>query len=280
MKFKSIIILTLLALSSINAANISTTTGLDANTPWIEVLQKLDTGRATLTLVTPALGAATFTSLAHGSDPADAGVIRLANADVIAWEASPASTDVTLTVNSSEQFVFSNAILSPTIAGHAVIEGVTATGATGTGAFVFASSPTLVTPNIGAATGTSLITTAGATSNGGAAGFGYATGAGASVTQITSRTTTVVINRVCGQVTTTADSMAAQAPTTFTVTNSTVGLGDVVVPAKVSGDVDTFCWVNSVAAGSFTVTLFNTHATAADVTAFVFNFVVIKAVTS
>jgi hypothetical protein len=49
-----------------------------------------------------------------GADPADAGVIRLPNAAVIGWEASPAGTDVTLTVNSSEQFVFSAAILSPT----------------------------------------------------------------------------------------------------------------------------------------------------------------------
>jgi len=43
-----------------------------------------------------------------------------------------------------------------TIAGHPTIEGVTSTGATGTGALVFANTPTLVTPVIGAATGTSL----------------------------------------------------------------------------------------------------------------------------
>jgi hypothetical protein len=80
------------------------------------------------TLTTPVIGAATGTSLALGSDPADAGVLRLENAAVIGWEASPAGTDVTLTVNSSEQFVFSAAILSPT----------------------------LVTPALGVATGTSL----------------------------------------------------------------------------------------------------------------------------
>ncbi len=40
--------------------------------------------------------------------------------------------------------------------GHITTEGVTATGATGTGKFVFDGTPTLVTPNIGAATGTSL----------------------------------------------------------------------------------------------------------------------------
>lgn len=53
--------------------------------------------------------------ISGAADPADAGAIRLGNAETIAWEASPASTDITLTVNSSEQFVFSNAILSPTL---------------------------------------------------------------------------------------------------------------------------------------------------------------------
>jgi hypothetical protein len=45
---------------------------------------------------------------------------------------------------------------SPTITGHATIEGVTATGATGTGKFVFDNSPTLVTPVLGVATATSI----------------------------------------------------------------------------------------------------------------------------
>ena len=38
---------------------------------------------------------------------------------------------------------------SPTITGHPTIEGVTSTGATGTGKFVFDTSPTLVTPILG-----------------------------------------------------------------------------------------------------------------------------------
>jgi hypothetical protein len=46
-----------------------------------------------------------------------------------------------------------------TFTGHQTIEGVTSTGATGTGKFVFDGTPTLVTPNIGAATGTSLLVT-------------------------------------------------------------------------------------------------------------------------
>lgn len=63
---------------------------------------------------TPNIGASTGTSLALGSDPAGTGVLRLENAAAIAWEASPSGTDATLTLNSSEQFVFSNPILSPT----------------------------------------------------------------------------------------------------------------------------------------------------------------------
>lgn len=274
MKFK-LIAVTLLAIAvSTNAGNISTTTGLDANTPWIEVLQKLDTGRATLTLVTPALGAATFTTLAHGADPADAGVIRLANADVIAWEASPASTDVTLTVNSSEQFVFSAAILSPTFVTPAL--GTPASGVITN----CTGSPTLTAPILGTATGTSVIVTGALHSSGPTGGIGYITGAGGTVTQITSRTTTVVLNRPTGQITTTADSMAALTPTTFTVTNSSVAATDNIVLTKVSGDIDTVANVNSIGSGSFTVTLYNRHATDADTTAFVFNFIALKGSTN
>lgn len=50
--------------------------------------------------------------ISDNADPADAGVIRLGNAETIAWEASPASTDLTLTVDSSEIFQFSAAITS------------------------------------------------------------------------------------------------------------------------------------------------------------------------
>src|SRR6185369_11548312 len=43
-----------------------------------------------------------------------------------------------------------------TFTGHPVIEGVTSTGATGTGKFVFDGTPTLVTPVLGVATATSI----------------------------------------------------------------------------------------------------------------------------
>ena len=45
------------------------------------------------------------------------------------------------------------------VTGHTTLEGVTSTGATGTGKLVYDGTPTLVTPVIGAATGTSLVAT-------------------------------------------------------------------------------------------------------------------------
>lgn len=45
---------------------------------------------------------------------------------------------------------------SVTLTGHPTIEGVTSTGATGTGKIVYDGTPTLVTPVIGAAKATSL----------------------------------------------------------------------------------------------------------------------------
>jgi hypothetical protein len=45
------------------------------------------------------------------------------------------------------------------VTGHVTLEGVTSTGATGTGNLVFSGTPTLVTPILGAATATSLLAT-------------------------------------------------------------------------------------------------------------------------
>jgi hypothetical protein len=53
------------------------------------------------------IGAATGTSLAFGSDPADAGVIRFENATGLAWEAATPGTDLTLVMNGSNVLVSS-----------------------------------------------------------------------------------------------------------------------------------------------------------------------------
>jgi hypothetical protein len=62
------------------------------------------------------------------------------------------------TGTTSTNLVFSTSptITTPTISGHFTAEGVTTTGATGTGKLVFDGSPTLTTPTLGAATATSI----------------------------------------------------------------------------------------------------------------------------
>lgn len=103
-------------------------------------------------------------------------------------------------------------------------------------------------------------------------GTGWRTGAGGAVAQATDRTTGVTINTRVGKITTQATSLAAVTSVTFTVTNSTVAATSNVILSKVSGDADTIVCVGAVAAGSFNVTLFNTHASGADTTATVLNF--------
>jgi hypothetical protein len=148
------------------------------------------------------------------------------------------------------------------------------TDETGTGAAVFANTPTLVTPNIGAATGTSLTAT-GFVGSTGTAGVGYATGAGGTVTQGTSRTTGVTINKRCGAITMFSAAGSATAAT-FTVTNSTIGANDVIILNQASGTNLYDLLVTAVSAGSFNITFLTTGGTATD--APVINFAVIDGV--
>jgi ABC-type uncharacterized transport system YnjBCD ATPase subunit len=112
------------------------------------------------------------------------------------------------------------------------------------------------------------------------AGIGYATGAGLAVTQITNRSTEVIIAAICGAITTDATSLAAGDEATFTVTNTAVAVGDVVVVSLRSGATanTSIPVVSAVAAGSFNIRLTNLSADTADTGASIINFAVIKAV--
>jgi len=145
---------------------------------------------------------------------------------------------------------------------------------TGTGAVVFANTPTLVTPVIGAATGTSL-TASGVIASTGTAGVGYATGAGGSVIQITSRTTGVTINKTSGSITLVSAAGSATAAT-FIVTNSTVAATDVIILNQKSGTDLYDLMVTAVAGGGFNITFRTTGGTTTEQP--VINFAVIKAV--
>ena len=117
-------------------------------------------------------------------------------------------------------------------------------------------------------------------SSGQTSGIGYTTGAGGTVTQATSKVTGVTLNRVCGTITTAADSLAATTAATFTVTNSAVAINDVIVVNLRSGYTnlaDYEVYVGGNAAGSFQISIYNNTA-AALAQALVLNFVVLKSV--
>lgn len=110
---------------------------------------------------------------------------------------------------------------------------------------------------------------------------GYVTGAGGAVTQITSITTGVTLNKACGQITTVASTLAAAAEAEFTVTNSEVAATDcVVLNTTYAGGGTPLVQARTIAAGSFKVVITNLHASAALDAVVVINFVVIKGVAS
>ena len=171
------------------------------------------------------------------------------------------------------------------------------TDETGSGALVFATSPTLVTPAlgvvasgnisactstsmvlttpvIGAATGTSLAVT-GAVTSSGTAGIGYATGAGGSVTQLTSRTTAVTIDKICGRIVL-AMGAGTTSATSFTVNNSLVADDDVIALSQTYGADKYDLMVTNVVSGSFEITFRTTGGTLVEQPAF--SFAIIKGV--
>lgn len=86
-----------------------------------------DTGSGALVFGT----APTFTTslttpimISAAADPADAGAVRLGNAETVCWEAAPASTDGCLTFDASEVFTLTNSL---TVTG--TITGTTISGA-------------------------------------------------------------------------------------------------------------------------------------------------------
>lgn len=111
----------------------------------------------------------------------------------------------------------------------------------------------------------------------GTTGIGYATGAGGTVTQGTSRTTGVEVNTPTGAITLFTAAGSAT-PATFTVTNSAVAATDTIILNQKSGTDLYHLLVTAVAAGSFNITFFTTGGTTSE--APVINFAVIKGVTS
>jgi hypothetical protein len=114
------------------------------------------------------------------------------------------------------------------------------------------------------------------TSSGG--GLGYSTGAGGTVTQATSKSTGVTLNKLSGQITMNNASLAANGEKVFTLTNSFIEATDVVVVC-LGSSVSAgryMVGVATVSAGSCQILITNLSSVASE--APVINFAVIKAV--
>lgn len=105
-------------------------------------------------------------------------------------------------------------------------------------------------------------------------GLGYGTGSGGTVTQATSRTTAVTINKPTGKITM-FTAAGSTTPNTFTVNNSLVAATDTILVNLAGGNTNVYyIFATGIGAGSFTIIFWTTGGTASDTP--VINFSVIK----
>jgi len=141
------------------------------------------------------------------------------------------------------------------------------------------TSMALTTPIIGAATGTSLSTTGNQVITG-TGKQGYATGAGGTVTQATSKSTGVTLSKSTGQITLNAAALNLDTTVSFTLTNTVIEAGDILIMNHISaGTAGSYLLNAQSAAGSASINVRNISLGSLS-EAIVIAFAVIKAVTA
>lgn len=107
--------------------------------------------------------------------------------------------------------------------------------------------------------------------------LGFTAAGNAAVTQLTSKSTGVTLNKPAGQITMNNASLATSTAASFTLTNSYIGAKDTVLLAFASGATVAGYnyWISSVSAGSCVVTIRNISGGSLS-EAIVINFAVIK----
>lgn len=130
-----------------------------------------------------------------------------------------------------------------------------------------------VDPGAGAVQASGFVKSTSAT-----AGVGYGTGAGGTQTQSTNKSTTVVLNTVCGAITMNNAALNAGTIVSFTLTNSAIAATDVLVLNHISGGTPGSYTLNARAAsGSATIDVRNNTGGSLS-EAIVIQFAVIKGV--
>ena len=113
-----------------------------------------------------------------------------------------------------------------------------------------------------------------------AAGLGYGTGSGGTVTQATSKSTAVTLNKPTGQITMNAAALAAGATVGFSFNNSVMSVNDVLVLSINANSPNGASYsVKGIASSSASVFLTNTSAGSLS-DAVIINFAIIKGATS
>lgn len=107
--------------------------------------------------------------------------------------------------------------------------------------------------------------------------LGYTANAQGVVTQLTSKATAVTLNKSAGRITLNAASLAAQTNVSFTFNNSFISSNDTLI-LTISGGatIESYnVWVNSLGAGTASITLRNTTAATPLAEAVIINFALI-----
>ena len=121
---------------------------------------------------------------------------------------------------------------------------------------------------------------AGSIKSSGTTGVGYGTGAGGTVSQATSKSTNVTLDKPCGTITMDAAALAADTTVSFTMLNNTVAAGDRLILNHVSGGTAGAYILNAQPAGG-QVAINVRNITAGSLSeAIVIGFVTVKGVTS
>jgi len=109
--------------------------------------------------------------------------------------------------------------------------------------------------------------------------LGYTAAAQGTVTQATSKSTAVTLNKPAGRITLNAASLAAATNVSFTLNNSYISANDIVILNISSGATAASynLWVDALGAGTVSITLRNTTAGAL-AEAVVVNFAIIHCV--
>ena len=91
--------------------------------------------------------------------------------------------------------------------------------------------------------------------------LGYTAAAQGAVTQATSKSTAVTLNKSAGQITMNNASLGATTNVTFTLNNSLISTNDILILNVTSGTAGAYnCWVSGLSAGAATITVRNISA--------------------